>query len=202
MLEETPDAQPSVEELPTFIGLDASRISIIHSAEQAEKILPLLLACDALGFDTESQPTFVRGQKSTGPHLIQLATEEHAYLFPLHGSTPPLPQLIEILQAPQVLKVGFGLRNDIRAMHHKYEWELGPLLDLSRALRENKKKGEVGAKTAVARFFQQNMRKPKNISTSNWGRARLTAPQILYAANDAYVALMVYRKWRALGGRA
>jgi len=45
---------------------------------------------------------------STGPHLIQLATDEHAYLFPVTG-TPALAVLKAVLEAPGVLKVGFGL---------------------------------------------------------------------------------------------
>jgi ProP effector len=32
-------------------------------------------------FDTESKPTFTRGETSTGPHLIQFSTDAKAYLF-------------------------------------------------------------------------------------------------------------------------
>lgn len=195
---------PPTEEatpLPPFIGLNMAQISVITDAEQAQAVLHLLLAADVLGFDTESQPTFIKGQISTGPHLIQLATDQHAYLFPFSGSAEMLPQLREVLQAPQVLKVGFGTRNDARALQKKFALQCNPLLDLARSLRENKRKGEVGAKTAVSRFFNQSMQKSKKISTSNWGRRHLSSAQILYAANDAYVALRVYRRWRELGGK-
>lgn len=194
-------SHPPLPVLPPFVGLNLDQIHLITSAQQAQQVLPLLLAQDALGFDTESQPVFIKGQAQSGPHLIQLASDTQAFLFPLTGADAPLEELREILLAPQVLKVGFGLKNDQRAMLHKLAYQCAPILDLARALREGKK-AEVGAKTAVQRFFNQEMRKPKSISTSNWGRNQLTAQQLLYAANDAYVALKVYRRWRELGGRA
>ena len=40
-----------------------------------------------IGFDTESKPTFVKGEASTGPHLVQLATDTHVYLFQI-GAAP------------------------------------------------------------------------------------------------------------------
>ena len=33
-----------------------------------------MLTADVLGFDTESKPTFLKGEQSDGPHLIQLAS--------------------------------------------------------------------------------------------------------------------------------
>jgi RNA polymerase sigma factor for flagellar operon FliA len=41
------------------------------------------LAAPVIGFDTESKPTFRKGEVSTGPHLVQLATDAHVFLFPV-----------------------------------------------------------------------------------------------------------------------
>ncbi|HEU4373768.1 MAG TPA: 3'-5' exonuclease domain-containing protein 2, partial [Telluria sp.] len=70
------------------------------------------------------------------------------------------------------------------------------VLDLSTALRKNNERNTLGAKTAVARFFGQAMQKSKKITTTNWAMARLSDKQILYAADDAHVALKIYRRWR------
>lgn len=35
------------------------------------------------GFDAEAKPAAARGEVCTGPHLIQLATEQLGYLFPV-----------------------------------------------------------------------------------------------------------------------
>ena len=188
---------PELVALPLFVGLTMAHISVIRNAEQAQAILPMLLACEVLGFDTESQPTFIKGQKSTGPHLIQFATANHAYLFPLVQEDAAVDEVAQILTAPKVLKVGFGLRNDLRALQSKCGLSCAPTVDLARALRTGKKP-EVGAKTGVARILQAHMHKPKNVTTSNWARAQLSPQQILYAANDAYAALLVYQRWLEL----
>ena len=70
------------------------------------------------------------------------------------------------------------------------------MLDLSTALRRSER-NTLGAKTAVARFFGQRLQKSKKITTTNWALPRLSEKQILYAADDAHVALRVYRRWRA-----
>ena len=190
-------AVANVVALPLFVGLTMAHISVINTAQQAQQVLPMLLACEVLGFDTESQPTFIKGQKSTGPHLIQFATTSHAYLFPLVHADAAIAEVTQILTAPKVLKVGFGLRNDLRALQNKYSLHCAPTVDLARALRQGKKP-EVGAKTGVARILQAHLHKPKSVTTSNWARAQLSPQQILYAANDAYAALMVYQRWLEL----
>jgi RNA polymerase sigma factor for flagellar operon FliA len=70
------------------------------------------------------------------------------------------------------------------------------VLDLSVALRQGKR-NDVGAKTAVAQFFGMHLQKSKKISTTNWAAPQLNERQMLYAADDAQVALRVYRAWRA-----
>jgi ribonuclease D len=52
-----------------------------------------------------------------------------------------------------------------------------------------------GAKTAVERFFGQRLQKSRRITTTNWAMPRLSEQQIQYAADDAHVALRIYRHW-------
>jgi RNA polymerase sigma factor for flagellar operon FliA len=49
----------------------------------------------------------------------------------------------------------------------------------------------------VARFFGQRLQKSRKITTTNWALPRLSDKQIQYAADDAHVALRIYRHWRA-----
>ena len=53
----------------------------------------------------------------------------------------------------------------------------------------------------MAKFFGLHLQKSKKISTTNWASSRLTDKQILYAADDAQVALRVYRRWILDGGK-
>lgn len=180
--------------LPPYAGITLAEVRLVKSEQDAADALAALLAMDVLGFDTESKPTFLKGEVSTGPHLVQLATDEAAYLFQI-GAMPAVAVLKAVLESDTILKVGFGLSDDIKRLRAKLGIEMNNVLDLSTALRKNER-NTLGAKTAVARFFGQKMQKSKKITTTNWALPRLTEKQILYAADDAHVALKIYRRWR------
>lgn len=181
-------------ELPVYEGIPLDRISLVVSESLAEEALTALIAADAIGFDTESKPTFLKGEVSTGPHLVQLATDSKAYLFPV-APRYDTRALKAVLESPKVLKIGFGLGNDHSALKSRLDIAASNVLDLGEVLRGPGHRGTVGAKVAVAHFFGQKLQKSKKIGTSNWSNAHLSERQLLYAANDAHVALMLYRAW-------
>jgi ribonuclease D len=184
-----------------------AHVRLVRTAADAEAARAALLACDALGFDTESRPTFRKGEASTGPHLVQLADERHAYLFQIPErwpadtspdvALPGLSVLRAVLESEAILKVGFGLGDDLRRLRAKLGIDTRHVLDLATALRRGERNAW-GAKTAVARFFGQQLQKSRKITTTNWALPRLSERQLLYAADDAHVALRIYRHWRAL----
>jgi RNA polymerase sigma factor for flagellar operon FliA len=180
--------------LPPYEGIRIHDVRMVRSAGDAADALAALTSSDVLGFDTESKPTFNKGEVSTGPHLVQLATDDAAYLFQI-GASPAIDVLRAVLESRDILKVGFGLGDDLRRLHSKLGIEANNVLDLSTALRQGER-NTLGAKTAVARFFGQRLQKSKKITTTNWALPRLSEKQILYAADDAHVALRVYRRWR------
>ena len=195
MITSDPDAL-----LPPYDGIKLDAVRMVRSEQDAAAALAALSACDVIGFDTESKPTFLKGEVSTGPHLIQLATEQTAYLFQVGADAgPSLPALKSVLESRAILKVGFGLQDDVKRLQAKLGIATSNVLDLSTALRKGER-NTLGAKTAVARFFGQKLQKSKKITTTNWALPRLTEKQILYAADDAHVALRIYRHWRSLQG--
>ncbi|MCG2584400.1 3'-5' exonuclease [Massilia sp. TS11] len=183
------------DSLPDYQGLDLAHCHLIKTPAQAAAALAELGARDAIGFDTESKPTFTKGEASTGPHLVQLATDEACYLFQV-GSGPSPDWLRQLLESPDIVKVGFGLDDDIKRLRSKLGIECQNVTDLAVKLRPDKR-SLLGAKVAVARFFGQHMQKSKKITTTNWALPVLSDKQILYAADDAHVALRVYRHWQA-----
>ena len=185
----------SEELLPPYDGIKLADVRMVKTDKDAAEALAALLAMDVLGFDTESKPTFLKGEVSTGPHLVQLATDEAAYLFQI-GASPALEVLKAVLESRTILKVGFGLQDDVKRLRAKLGIDALNVLDLSTALRKGER-NTLGAKTAVARFFGQKLQKSKKITTTNWALPRLSEKQILYAADDAHVALKIYRHWRA-----
>jgi ribonuclease D len=186
----------SDELLPPYDGIKLTDVRMVKTGKDAAEALAALLAMDVIGFDTESKPTFLKGEVSTGPHLVQLATDETAFLFQI-GTEAPVEVLKAVLESALILKVGFGLQDDVKRLRAKLGIETANVLDLSTALRKKSERNTLGAKTAVARYFGQTLQKSKKITTTNWSLPRLSEKQILYAADDAHVALKIYRHWRA-----
>ncbi|WP_310384127.1 3'-5' exonuclease [Roseateles sp.] len=185
---------PSKEQttlLPPFECLSLDKILVPQSAAQFAAAAADIAQAGVVGFDTESKPTFLKDQTSEGPHIVQFATLQRAYIFQLHHEeTRPL--LAELLGSELVLKVGFGLESDHAQIQHKLGLRLTAVLDLNSVFRKDGYASSTGARAAVAIMFQQKFHKSKKVTTSNWAERHLTARQLLYAANDAYVALRVH----------
>lgn len=186
--------------LPPYPGLRMADVRIVRTPEDAAAALAALSQADVVGFDTESKPTFMKGEVSTGPHLVQLATDDVAYLFQIGSAASAqdaLAVLKPVLESEAILKVGFGLGDDLKRLRAKLGIETRNVLDLATALRRRGERNTLGAKTAVARFFGQRLQKSRRITTTNWALPQLSEKQLLYAADDAHVALRLYRHWRA-----
>jgi len=187
-------------DLPPYVGIDLAQVRLVRSEQDAREALADLLASDAVGFDTESKPTFAKGEVSTGPHLVQLATLETAWLFQTAtpaGNALAVTVLKPVLEDERVLKVGFGLGDDVKRLKSKFGIGLRNVLDLSTALRRRGERNPLGARSAVERFFGQRLQKSKRITTTNWALPRLSDKQLQYAADDAHAALKIYRHWKA-----
>jgi ribonuclease D len=199
-----PPPVPTPEELALLapferIGLD--RIVLVATPAQAADAAGVLLRAQAWGFDTESRPTFVTGQASEGPHVIQLATLEQAFVFQLHDAECRAAAG-QLLARAGIVKAGFGLREDKRRIVLKLGVEPRDVLDLDSVFRERGYRRQMGIKAAVAVLFGKRYQKSKRATTSNWAHRALSEAQLLYAANDAWAALCVYHALRTQEERA
>lgn len=187
-------AWPTKEEinlLPWFEGLNRHSITLVANADAAEGARRVLEQAPVVGFDTESKPTFVKGHVSTGPHVAQFSTLDHAFVFMLYE--PHCRKTAADLIASKTLKkVGFGLIQDLRQIRSRLHITPHNVLDLETLFRERGFGQGVGAKVGVALMFKRRLQKSRRISSSNWGARHLSPQQILYAANDAYAAMRVY----------
>jgi len=186
----TPD-KDAIALLPPFDRLGLDRITLVTTGEQATKAKAELLKAKAWGFDTESKPTFKVGETSEGPHILQLSTPHHAWVFQLHE---PACRAIaaELLALDGVTKAGFGLGDDRKRIIHKLGIEPQGILELNTIFRERGYRKDMGVKGAVAVLFNQRYIKSKKAATSNWANLHLTEAQLVYAANDAYAAIRVF----------
>jgi ribonuclease D len=176
--------------LEPFIGLPLERVFVPVTADDFAAATAEIQAAGVAGFDTESKPVFDRGVVSDGPHVVQFALASSAYIFQLHR--PDCRAfLVEILESESVLKVGFGLRSDHKEIRAKLGVTLRAVLDMNDVFNQDGHRGTTGARAAVAMVMNQKFHKSKAVSTSNWAVSQLSAKQLLYAANDAYVAIKV-----------
>ena len=190
----TSHSTPSKEQialLEPFEQLGLDRIELIADARHARAAAAELSASAVWGFDTESKPTFLKDQVSEGPHIVQLATRERAFIFQLHD-----PQCravtAELLALPGVVKAGFGLGDDRKRIVSKLGVEPADVLELNAVFRDRGYRKDMGVKGAVAVLFNRRYIKSKKAATSNWSNLRLTPAQLVYAANDAWAAIRVY----------
>ena len=180
-----------IAELPPFDPLPLERIVVVETAEQADGALRAMLQARFVGFDTESKPTFTRDAVRDGPHVIQFSTLDEAFIVQVNDRSP-IAFLREVLESEAIVKVGFGLDSDRGPLEHKLHTRLRASVEVSQVLRSLGHKQALGAKAAVAVVLGRRMTKSKSVTTSNWGAARLSSQQLLYAANDAYAALKVF----------
>ena len=187
----TPD-KDAIALLPEFPRLGLAQITLVHGEAQAREACAALRAHSALGFDTESKPTFRKDEVSEGPHIVQLSTLSHAWVFQLHDAGCRA-QVTALLAEPGRTLAGFGLGDDNKRILAKLG--VAPLgaLELNTLFRERGYRKDMGVKGAVAVLFQQRFIKSKKAATSNWAQPRLSEGQLIYAANDAYAAACVFR---------
>ncbi|RYD20759.1 MAG: 3'-5' exonuclease domain-containing protein 2 [Verrucomicrobiaceae bacterium] len=194
----TPPNKIEIAAMEPFTGLPLERVFVVEDAAQAAQAAEELMFAGTVGFDTESKPVFFKGQKSEGPHVLQFSTPEKAFIFQSHVEETN-PVVVELLKSPRLMKVGFGLKGDLQQISTRYGIRAEATVELDRSFRQLGYRDPVGAKSGVAILFSRKLQKSKSVTTSNWAAKQLSAAQLLYAANDAYSALLV---WQELQKRA
>jgi ribonuclease D len=194
MTRATPLPRPTKEDInrmPLFEGLPPSRIHVVKSLTQVEFAIRALTEARFVGFDTETKPTFTKEAVRDGPHVIQFATQKHAFIVQVDLSTP-VDFLKSVIESSAIVKVGFGLKSDRGPLRRKLGIRLGEVVDLSHAVRRLGYRQAVGVKVAVAVVLGRRLRQFKSVTTSNWALPKLRPNQLIYAAEDAYAALAVF----------
>jgi ribonuclease D len=191
-----PPSSEAIALMPLFERLELGRITLVNTASGANEAAVALKKVSVWGFDTESKPTFRVGEVSTGPHILQLATREHAWVFQLHEAGCRAVAA-ELLAWPGVAKAGFGLGDDKKRIRSKLGVEPVDVVEINTLFRQLGYRKEMGVKSAVATLFDRRFIKSKKASTSNWALPALSEHQLVYAANDAYAAVCVYEALQA-----
>ena len=176
-----------VNELP----LDGykGKYTVITSVDQLEEAFAKINKQKFVGFDTETKPTFKKGQYHAVA-LIQIGIPNEVFLIRIN-QTGLADQIISFFENEKVQKIGVALTDDIKDLQKVKSFKPAGFVDLSKEVKQ------VGIESNGLRKLTAIMlgfRITKNAQVSNWEAPELTEKQLRYAATDAWVCLEMYEK--------
>ncbi|MCL4800810.1 MAG: 3'-5' exonuclease domain-containing protein 2 [Burkholderiales bacterium] len=169
-------------------------VRLVTAPAELERALAEIERERVVGFDTETRPAFVRGERYL-PALVQLATAGAVYLLQVqqHDFSGPLR---EVLGSERVVKAGVSVREDLRGLRELFAFEARAVVDLGTVARRHGVK-QTGVRNLAGMFLAARI--PKGAKTTNWAARQLTPRQIAYAATDAWVCRELYLRFAELG---
>lgn len=186
--------KPSKEEINDLpIRRYEGPVEVIRTQEELDKAMERLRGQAVLGFDTESRPSFRKG-KYYPPSLVQLATADRVYIIQLTW-LPLNDTLASLLGAPDVLKVGAAIHDDVKELQKLHDFTPDGIVDLGDMAKD------LGLETRGLRSLAANIlgvRISKAARCSNWAGKKLQNQQIVYAATDAWIGRELYFKLKEL----
>ncbi|MCG8583004.1 MAG: 3'-5' exonuclease domain-containing protein 2 [Bacteroidales bacterium] len=162
-------------------------VDVVEDENAVYNLVKELEQHKAIGFDTETKPSFRKG-KINQVSLLQLATPDKVYLFRLN-KTGFHPALADILSNPEIKKIGVGIRDDIKGLNRLAQFESAGFIEIQDHV---KRVGIEDTSLKKLAGLVLNFRVSKRQRLSNWEAPHLSEGQVLYAATDAWVALELY----------
>lgn len=164
-------------------------IKVITSEADLNIWLPQLLRSSIIGFDTETKPSFKKGQ-TNNVALLQLATSDLALIIRIAPTGIP-KLLVQLFQDPKILKIGAAIRDDIKLLQKVKPFTPQGFIELQNFATE---KGIENKSVRKLAAIVLNVRVSKSQQLSNWESETLTEAQLQYAAIDAWICGEIYKK--------
>lgn len=176
-------------ETVTFQG----RIITILTECAANQAVDYLLSYPLLGIDTETRPSFHKGEHHQVA-LLQVATDDTCFLFRLNRIGMPA-SVVRLLSDAVVPKIGLSLHDDLAALRERGTFEVNNFIELqayaARFGIEDKSLQKIYANLFAQRISKRQQR-------SNWEADVLSSAQQMYAAIDAWACLRIYKELKTL----
>ena len=162
---------------------------IVVTPGETEKAVNYLLSQPLLGFDTETRPSFKRGQQHKVA-LLQVATDDICFLFRLHH-TGLTPALVRLLEDTSVKKIGLSWHDDLIMLHKLGAFNTGAFIEIQEQIRQIGIT-DLSLQKIYANLFGKKISKRQQMS--NWEEDILSDKQKLYAATDAWACIQIYKE--------
>ena len=166
-------------------------IIVIDRPEDVAAAINDLKQCPLIGFDTETRPSFRRGESNT-ISLLQLATDQRAYLFRLK-KIGPNQLLKDLLESEEHMKVGLSVHDDFHSLNRWMPCRPKNFIELQKYVKAFGIE-EMSLQKIYAIVFNKKISKRQQLS--NWEADQLTPAQQQYAAIDAGACRDIYYKLR------
>jgi len=166
-------------------------IFVIENAKDIETAVAELKKQSVLGFDTETKPSFKKGETHK-TSLLQLSGNGKVFLFRLLSCGIP-ESLKSLLEDNDILKAGVAIKDDLRKLQKIKPFKPAGFVELQTL---STKLGIESNGLRKLAAIVLGIRISKGQQLSNWEADRLSEQQIIYAATDAWVSAEIYKKLR------
>ena len=143
---------------------------------------------DLIGFDTETRPSFKKGQ-SHNVALLQLSASDVCFLFRLNKIGMP-DSLKALLEDQNKTKIGLSIHDDFRNLRKTYDFKPAGFVELQEFVTDWKIIDKSLSKIYGILFGK---RLSKSQRLSNWESEQLAEAQQHYAALDALACILIFR---------
>lgn len=164
------------------------KIHVIDSIDKVNAAVAVLRKSPIVGLDTETRPTFKRGEHHTMA-LMQLSTETDCFLFRINKIGVPVA-LAKYLADRDCLKVGLSLHDDFNGLARISLVKPAGWVEIQDMVGKFKI-ADLSLQKIYAILFGQKISKGQRLT--NWEAAELTAAQQQYAAIDAWACIRIYQ---------
>ncbi len=162
-------------------------VIVVDQPDQVGKAVNYLTHHRIIGFDTETRPSFKKGEVYR-VSLLQLGSTERVYLFRLNKIGFP-PELRQLLANPAHTKVGVAIRDDIKTLQRLKKFTPKGFIELQNMVKEY---GINNFSLKKLSGIVLGFRISKSQRLSNWEADELSEAQQVYAATDAWAAHEIY----------
>lgn len=162
-------------------------VVLVDKPAQILQVAEALNAETIIGFDTETKPSFRRGQ-TNHVALLQLSTHTTCYLIRLNHLGLPEP-IRNVLENPDILKVGVSIHDDFHNLHKISDLHPQGFVELQSYVKDFDIQDN-SLSRIYGILFGKRISKGQRLT--NWEAAELTIHQQEYAALDAYSCIQIY----------
>ena len=154
-------------------------IHLITTDAQLRAVAQTLGEATVLGFDTETRPSFKKGEVHKVA-LLQLSTETDAYLIRLHHVTE-FEIIKKLFENSQITKVGVAIRDDLKLLQKLFSFVPENFIELQDVAKEKGLKN-FGLKGMAEEVMGATLTKGPKMT--NWELSPLSEKQLLYATTN------------------